>query len=54
MIKATLSLKEPLLYVSRNTNNDEFKTNILSTIEWEALIELLSIFEVLVKPFIKL
>ena len=54
IIKTTLELKEPILYVLRNTENDEFQQLILNNTEWEILHELSLIFEVFVKPTTKL
>jgi hypothetical protein len=54
MIKTTLELKDAIIYVSKNTNNDEFQNIILNNNEWEALEELKNIFEIFVKPTTKL
>jgi hypothetical protein len=54
MIKKTLELKEPLIYIAKNTENNEFKELIMKNNEWEILIELRNIFEIFVKPTIKL
>ena len=40
MIKTTLELKEPILYISKNTTNIEFKRNILIEEEWLILSNL--------------
>jgi hypothetical protein len=54
MIKTALELKEPLIYISKNTTNIEYKRNILTDNEWLILIELRNIFEIFVKPSTKL
>ena len=54
MIKTTLELKRPLIYISKNTLNPDFINNILNEFEWEVLTELKTIFEIFVKPSVKL
>jgi hypothetical protein len=54
MIKIALDLKKAILYTANNTTNKEFKANILTEVEWLQLKELKSIFEVFLKPTIKL
>ena len=54
MIKTALKLKEAIIYIAKNTSNKEFKNNILLDTEWDSLSNLKDIFEVFVKPTIKL
>jgi uncharacterized integral membrane protein len=54
MIKVFLKLKEPLIYINRNTTNVEFNYLFLNDIDWRILIELQRIFEIFVKPSITL
>jgi hypothetical protein len=54
MIKATLDLKEPLIYIERNITNPLFKKIALSKADFLALKELERIFIIFLKPSIKL
>ena len=54
MIKTTLKLKPILLYIYKNTNNEEYQDIFLNKIEWDILNQLLKIFEIFNKPSIKL
>jgi hypothetical protein len=54
MIKVALDLQQAIVYIANNTTNKEFKLNTLTEVEWLQLKELKSIFEVFVKPTIKL
>ena len=54
MIKKTLELKEPLIYIVKNMENDEFKELIMKNNKWEILIKLHNIFKIFIKPTIKL
>jgi hypothetical protein len=54
MILSTIELKELLIYISKNTTSKEYKRYILSSNEFDKLEELKSIFEVFLKPTIKL
>ena len=50
MIKNTLELKEPLIYINKITKNTEYKRYFLTDNEFEELNELKIIFEVFLKP----
>lgn len=54
MIKVFLELKPAINYTSGISTNKEFKNNALTETEWATLIELKAIFEIFVKPTIKL
>jgi hypothetical protein len=54
MISTTLELKEPLIYINKITKNTEFKRYFLTDMEFDELYELKLIFEVFLKPTIKL
>ena len=54
MIKLFLDLKPAITYTSGISTNKEFKNNTLTETEWATLIELKAIFEIFVKPTIKL
>ncbi len=54
MIKTAIDLKQPIIYISKNITNKEFKRYILIDNEWSVLNELKNIFEIFVKPSVKL
>jgi len=54
MIKAFIELEQPLIYVSRNTNNKEYLRVFPSIAEWATLKQLERIFEVFITPTIRL
>ena len=54
MISAFLDFKEPLIYVNRATTTDEFKRFFIKPKEWQVIEWLQQIFEVFVKPSVKL
>ena len=54
MIKTFLDLKLAIIYTSGLITNKEFKNNTLIETEWNILEELKAIFEIFVKPTIKL
>lgn len=54
MIKIALDLQKAIIYTANNTTNKDFKQNILTETEWLQLKELKTIFEVFLKPTIKL
>ena len=54
MIKTALELKQPLIYTANLTSNKDFKQYLLSDLEWFELKELKNIFEIFLKPTIKL
>ena len=54
MIDTALHLKETLIYTGNNSIQNAFKENMIWEFEWTVLIDLKHIFEVFVKPTIKL
>ena len=54
MISVILELKEPLNYVFRNTENEEFINIFFNDADWFLLTELKRVFEVFVKLSVKL
>jgi hypothetical protein len=54
MINTTLNLKEALKYISNNTTNNIFKSLFLTEKEFTELSDLKNIFEIFVKPSVKL
>jgi len=54
MIKVALDLQKAIIYTANNTTNKDFKQNMLTETDWVQLKELKSIFEVFIKPTIKL
>jgi len=54
MISTVIELKDPLVYISRSTDNIEYKTLFLTDREWGFLYNLREIFEVFNKPSIRL
>lgn len=54
MIKSSLILKGALVYIAKNTSNSDYKAIFLSEFEFTALEDLNRIFEIFVKPSIKL
>lgn len=54
MLSSVLELKDPLFYIMRNTSNTEFKSIFFSNSDWVEIGQLKRIFEVFVKPSIKL
>lgn len=48
MLKSTLRLKEVLIYISKITENDEFKNISFSSMEWYIIQQLINIFEIFV------
>jgi hypothetical protein len=54
MIEATLDLKKPLEYIKLNSTNREFQEISLEDNEWDYLIYLKVLFEVFLKPSIRL
>ena len=54
MIKAVLNLKQPLLYINRNTTNAEYLQIFFKEVDWFILTELKKIFEIFIKASIKL
>ena len=54
MINTVLLLKEPLIYVFRNTINEEYKKIFFNTADWFLITELNRIFEIFYNPSVKL
>lgn len=54
MIKVALELQKAIIYIAKNTSNKDFQNNILTKTSQLQLKELKSIFEVFLKPTIKL
>jgi hypothetical protein len=54
MLSTFLELKEVLIYISKNTSNLEYNRIFLNSKEWAEIEELKRIFEVFLKPSIKL
>lgn len=54
MLSTFLELKEPLIYISKNTSNLEYKKLFLKSEEWAEIEELKKIFEVFLGPSVKL
>ena len=54
MIKIALDLQKAIIYTANNTTNKDFKQNMLTETDWLQLKELKTIFEVFLKPTIKL
>lgn len=52
MIKGALELKEPLIYIEKNTTNKLYKEIALTNKDFLALKELKSIFYIFLKPSI--
>lgn len=54
MLSTFLELKNPLIYISKNTSSLEYKKLFLNPLEWAEIEELKGIFSVFYKPTIKL
>jgi hypothetical protein len=54
MIKTAIDLKQPLIYIAKVTTNKDYKRYILTETEWTELNELKNIFEIFIKPSVKL
>lgn len=54
MLNILLELKEPLEYITRNTNNNEYKQLRFNSLEWFILSQIKKTFKVFNKPSIKL
>lgn len=54
MLKVFLELKEPLTFISRHTENKEYKKIFFNSIKLFVLIQLKKTFKVFLNPFIKL
>ncbi len=54
MLSAFLAFKEPLKYVNSLTVNNEFKGLFLTTKEWQVIKHLVRIFQIFVKPYVRL
>jgi hypothetical protein len=53
MLETVYILKEPLFYISKNTDNIEYK-ELINPKEFETLEYILKVFEVFIKPTTKL
>jgi len=54
MLNTFLELKEPLIYISKITRNIDYNRIFLNDRDWFILSQLIRIFEVFIKPTIKL
>jgi hypothetical protein len=54
MLKVILTLKPAIIYTIKNTINKELINNSLNDNDWEILSELFLIFEIFIKPSVKL
>jgi hypothetical protein len=54
MLHRFIQFKNPLIYINKNTTNQEYTSLFFNKEEWYIINELLEIFQVFVKPSIKL
>ncbi len=54
MFKTAYDLKEPLLYVEKNTLYTEYQSIVFNSSDWFIIKNLIKIFEIFVKPSVKL
>jgi len=54
MLERLLRVKEALKYISKNTDNLEFKELYFTSTEWFFIQQLKDIFEIFIKPSIRL
>ena len=54
MLTTAYDLKEPLLYIEKNTSHIEYKSIAFNSSDWFIIKNLIKIFEIFVKPSVKL
>ncbi len=54
MLKTAYDLKEPLLYIEKNTLHTEYQNIAFNSSDWFIIKNLIKIFKIFVKPSVKL